>query len=524
MRILRRLALAIFAVAAGNFVSLVFLGRYDFRLGPLHLAATYLFKPLLYLNAAFLLALAFQARSADFGDERVDTSSFKVSLTFWLASAALVVAVYGISFRINLDFHDWTHRALTMHAKPWSFFTHRQYDGFYRPLTFASLWLDNQIFGPALWGYHVQNLILHLLNGYLVARLAFRLGFTQALAQWAGIAFLAVPASFEAVIWPGARFDLLAATFTFLALERALAGSVVATTIAYCLAVLSKETAYAFPLLIGALYLLRKPLRLPLQPARWRLIIFSALAATVALILIRILIYGNLGGYPDVTAPRSVNFVLTPKTFTGIATRLPAAVFLINSGAGLPIWLRIALIAYAALLSWVLFAGGGAGKRTVLLILPVLAVLPMLNMFGWMTQFAQQGRYLYHPAIWIVLILACALRSLRFSSTALTCWVVIMAVAANFNTLAYVKMIRATGVAVAAAAATCKEASCCRKLVLYDLPRDLYGAFYFGYQVSYDLQRALPGVSVISTHDPVPTSPCTVELRWTDQNAWSTPR
>lgn len=520
-RALRGLALAAFVLSASNFVLLAVIGQYDFRLGPVHLAATYLFKPLLYLNAAFLIALAFQSRFASFGDDSTLADAFKPGLAFWIASLMIIAGVYGISFRINLDFPDWTHRAITTGAQPWSFFIHRQYDGFYRPLTFVSLWVDNQIFGSTLWGYHLQNLGLHLLNGFLVARLAFRLGLKPALARWAGIAFLAVPASFEAVIWPGARFDLMAATFTFFALERALAGSISMSTAAYCLGVLCKESAYAYPLLLAALFLLRRPLGLRLIRERWLPIFYATAAATIVLVVIRIAIYGNLGGYPDVVHGGNVNFVLNSKTFSSAITRLPGALFLINSGAGLPLWLRITLIAYAALLAFVLFAGATAGRRTVLLLLPFLAVVPMLNMFGWMTQFAQQGRYLYHPVIWIVFVVVCALASLRFSSSVFTFWVAIMAFAALFNTLVYVRMLRTEAVAVANAATACKSAGCCRTLVLRDVPRDLYGAFYFHYQVVHDLKRSLPGVSVIDTDMVRAGSRCTVDLRWTDRNTWA---
>ncbi len=518
--VVRRLAAAAFVLAAANFAILAIIGHYDVRLGPLHLAATYLFKPLLYLNAAFLVAFALQSFQSPSEEVHAANTSFRARPIFWFASLALVALVYGISFRINLDFPDWTHRSLTAGVKPWSFFLHRQYDGFYRPLTFVSLWFDQRIFGDALWGYHLQNLLLHLLNGFLVARLAFRLGLKQSAAEWAGIAFLAVPASFEAVIWPGARFDLMAAAFTFFALERALAGAVWMSTAGFCLGVFCKETAYAYPLLISALFLLRQPLGLPLPKPKWIAILSSAVGATLLLVLIRIAVYGNLGGYPDL-AGGNVNFVFTTKTFTSVLTRLPAALFLINTGAGLPVWLRAALLAYVAFLSVVLFSGVTAAKRTLLLLLPFLAVAPMLNMFGWMTQFAQQGRYLYHPVIWIVIVLVAAIYTLRLRRIVLTAWVVIMMSAALFNTLVYVRMLRAEKNAAVAAAGACTQASCCRTLYLNDLPRDLYGAFYFHYQVAHDVQRALPGVSVVSDGAAVPASSCTLKLRWTEHNTWT---
>jgi len=210
---------AAFSLASANFVLLAIVGHYDFRLGPIHLVATYLFKPLLFLNAAFLMGFALKNGICQLEEAPGASTYFRSRFLFWILAAAVIAVVYGISFRINLDYPDWTHRNITTHISPRNFFVRRQYDGFYRPLTFVSLLLDNQVFGAALWGYHVQNLLIHLVNGFLVSRLAYRLGLEQSRAAWAGIAFLVVPASFEAVIWPGARFDLMAGAFTFFALS-----------------------------------------------------------------------------------------------------------------------------------------------------------------------------------------------------------------------------------------------------------------------------------------------------------------
>ena len=503
-----------YVAAALNFIILSVIGEYDVRVGPVHLAATYLFKPLLYLNAAFLLTFALNFSRRLDNPKNVSEGVFHSRLRFWAPAIAIVACVYGISFRINLDFFDWTHRSITSHATAWNFFLHRQYDGFYRPLTFLSLWIDNQIFGPALWGYHIQNLLIHLLNGFLIARLAFRLGLKQSAAEWAGLAFLAVPALFEAVIWPGARFDLMSGGFIFFALERALAGSIWVSTASFALGVLCKETAYAYPLLLVALFLLRNPLNLKLPKRKWLTTIAVGIGIAVVLVLIRVAIYGNLGGYPDVAKGGNVNFAFTPKTFASVFTRMPAALFLVNSGNGLPIWLTITLIAYVAFLSIVLFSGASAGKRTWLMVLPFIAVIPMLNMFGWMTQYAQQGRYLYQPVIWILFALVPAISAVRFSGVLMTAWVAIMSAAALFNTLAYVRMISAVHDDVVQAAAACKGAKCCRVLDIYDIPRDMYGAFYFKYQFVHDLKLALPDVEIVSDNAPRPDSACTLKLWW----------
>lgn len=513
MGFVRRLATVAFALAAINFFALAIVSHYDVRFGPIHLAAGYLFKPLLYLDASFLIVLALRyQRESAYMPQRCE--SFASPAWFLAVSAAAIVAIYAISVSINLDFPDWTHRTITSHMHAWDFFTRKQYDGFYRPLVFVSLWLDWKIFGNALWGFHIQNLLLHFLNAWLAARLAFRLGFDQSLSAWTGLAFLAVPASFEAVIWPGARFDLMASAFTLLALERALAGAAITAAVAYSLGALSKETAYAFPLLLAALFLMRKSFAPTLSIRQWGRVLVGVFAATLVMLVVRVAIYGNLGGYPDVAkgAGNNVNFQLHAKTFTGIATRLPAAVFLINTGAGLPLWLRADLIVFTGLLAVVVFSRANAGRWTALLILAVLSVLPMLNMFGWMTQYAQQGRYLYHPVIWVVIVMAAAIAKMRWRRALFPLWIGTMLVAALFNELVYVSMMRVIRTATSEAVQACNNAGCCRNLYLAGMPWSWNGAFYFQYQVVHDVQAALPKVSVTATAPPQQT--CALVLDW----------
>jgi len=517
VRALRRVSLAAFALAAANFAVLALLGTYDVRFGRLHLYATYLFKPLLYLNAAFLIAFALKehVRNGPEAEARQQGGElFRAGARFWPAIIVVTTAVYAVSFTINLDFFDWAHRVLTTEHDPLYFFNHKQYDGFYRPLVFCSLWLDNKIFGPALWGYHFQNLALHMLNGWLAARLAFRLGCNASVARWAGIFFIALPYSFEAVIWPGARFDLMAAAFTLLALERALSGSAWASASAYCLAAFSKETAYAYPLLITALWVLRKRIGLAPTAKQWREIFVVGAAATVLLLAVRVAIYGNLGGYPDVEHGGNVNFVIHTKTFTSLFTRLPAVLFLFNTGAGLPVWLRIALLGYVAVLAALLFSDASAGRLLPLMLLAFVAVLPMTNMFGWMTQFAQQGRYLYHPAIWIVIPIAAAIGRLRYRNVMFSAWIVVMCTAALFSELVYVRMRGAVNATVTEAVTACRTANCCRAVSLDAVPRDWRGAFYFHAQVRHDVAAHLPGV----TGDPelLPGGGCTLRPRFSD--------
>ncbi len=515
-------SVAAFGLAAFNVVWITILGGYDFHVGPLHLVAQDLFKPLLFLNFAFFASLAARGGNGLQVVAMPAPGRRVASAGFLIAAAAITAAIYASSFRINLEFPDWTHRISTHGRDILSFFTERQYDGLYRPLTFISLWIDNRIFGDALWAYHVQNLLLHFVNAVLVARLALRCGLSRTWAQWAGVFFAALPAAFEAVIWPGARFDLLATAFTLFAFERALAGSIVASAAAFALGVLSKESAYCYPLVLGAIYVWRARLGMALDDRRFRCVLVTAAVLSAVLIAIRFAVYGNLGGFLDPVTGKAIQFAITPRSLTSLLSRVPASLYVVNSTIGLTLWMRIGLLLYTAAITAAVMGGAHFGSRSALAVLPFLAAIPMLNMIGWVNHFAQQGRYLYLPGVWAVIAACWAIsRAQHARLTALTL-AVSMAAAAMINTSAYLRMLDAVDVATASAAAACTNSPCCRTLILEDVPANLCGAFYFRYQVWRDLQHLLPEVNIPEPNGSGNPSPCTVILRWAADNIWAT--
>ena len=79
---------------------------------------------------------------------------------------------------------------------------------FYRPLTVLTFALDYQIWGMNPVGYHLTNLLLHLLCTFLTWRLARRLFSSPRMAFVAATLFAIHPIHTEAVIWISGRFDL----------------------------------------------------------------------------------------------------------------------------------------------------------------------------------------------------------------------------------------------------------------------------------------------------------------------------
>jgi hypothetical protein len=431
LNVLNRLLTAAVFITAANALLLAFIGSYDLRFGYVHLVAHGLFKPLLYLSGAVLAAMLVRQD----GDAPAERWSPR---PLWIAF--IVGALYFPSIFINpTTNNEWAHQGTSVGIRSLGDLLHlfvwRQPDGFYRPLTFISLWLDQMVFGDWIYGHHLQNIALHAANAWMVVRLGVRLRMDEAAARWAGLIFGVLAVNYEAVLWPGARFDLLAGWFTLAALPGALeylsqdrvwAGSLLRTLVLFTLGVLSKESAYCFP----ALFLLFCWTRSRISRC-WMALSATALV-TLVLIAIRFAIFGGPGGYPDESGV-APHFAIGWKTFASFFTRaLPAPLLLINADAAISWYARLA-VAGIALWAAVQAATSVGSRRdnATLLAAALLSSLPAANLVDWIGPIAHNVRYLYLTAVWIALLAAHAARARR--------WLAILAIA---NALGVVHNLR----------------------------------------------------------------------------------
>ncbi len=160
----------------------------------------------------------------------------------------------------------------------------------YRPVTTASFWLQRRLFGPAASGGHLVNVLLHIAVSVLVALVIWELLHSGVWALLGGLLFTAHPAHVEPVAYVAARADLLAGAFTALAAVGLLRGQrkhslwwwlLVPT--GFGLALLSKETALLFPLLVA----LTPALTGTRYTGRYWLVVASVGAALGACLLLR---------------------------------------------------------------------------------------------------------------------------------------------------------------------------------------------------------------------------------------------
>lgn len=129
---------------------------------------------------------------------------------------------------------------------------------YYRPLTNLSFRLDLAIAGTSPWFFHLVNILLAAVASVLVTLIIWELLHSGVWAALGGLLFACHPSHVEAVAFISARTDLLVTIFTAVAgfgllrsLRKHNARWWIIVLIGYALALLSKETALLFPVLIA---------------------------------------------------------------------------------------------------------------------------------------------------------------------------------------------------------------------------------------------------------------------------------
>lgn len=177
--------------------------------------------------------------------------------------AAVAVATYGGAFRGTFQYDDFFTILINPHLDRWQTFI-GHLDHMVRPVLYATLLVDRNLFGMSPTGYHLLNLLLHLGSGLLVYRILARAvrEETRAVPFWTALLFLIHPIQTETVTYISGRASGLMAFFYLLAFflyikvseqrnTRNLRPLYLSGALASCLlSVCSKETAMTFPLVL----------------------------------------------------------------------------------------------------------------------------------------------------------------------------------------------------------------------------------------------------------------------------------
>jgi protein O-mannosyl-transferase len=202
---------------------------------------------------------------------------------------------------------------------------------FFRPAGFATLFLDYRVWGHEPFGYHLTNLLLHLISVIGVYFLCRNLGLDNETSAVSSLVFSILPIQPEAVVWIASRFDLMAtcliiwATGLYLKFRRTgRRGPYILALLFSFIAMLSKENAFMAPLLLLSLEYFATPKR-ELRSAIPPLLGFALLAA--ATFGYRWVALGGIGGYADRNG-ESAAYKLGFKTIEGLFLRAPSQLLL----------------------------------------------------------------------------------------------------------------------------------------------------------------------------------------------------
>lgn len=138
-----------------------------------------------------------------------------------IVSVVLALAVLAVFWQVHhyafIDFDDIVYIAdnkiiqsgITLDGLRWSFST--TYGEFWQPLTWLSLMVDHQFYGLHAGGYHLTNLILHILSTLLLFWLFNRVTGAIWKSAWIAALFAIHPLHVETVTWITKRKDVLSA-------------------------------------------------------------------------------------------------------------------------------------------------------------------------------------------------------------------------------------------------------------------------------------------------------------------------
>jgi len=137
-------------------------------------------------------------------------------------------------------------------------------EGRYRPLRALTFMAESKLWGESAAGYHLDNAVLHALSALALFWLALALGLGLNRSLFSALLFSVHPVAVESVAWIKNRTDILAALFCAVSLVLFIKSLeaparrrlwALAALFSYFLALLSKESAAAYPLIL-LLYLL----------------------------------------------------------------------------------------------------------------------------------------------------------------------------------------------------------------------------------------------------------------------------
>jgi len=163
-----------------------------------------------------------------------------------------VPQVAGLDVPSNLS--DW----LSAPARPWWPTSHEK--NIWRPLTRISILAQKAMYPGQAWTFYLINILMHCLTGYLLFRVALKIGFGASSALLGSLIFTVHPLHSEAVHQVVGRAEILACCWILLgclcyASNPHWRHNIWMQPICFALALCSKESAVIYPLITGLICL-----------------------------------------------------------------------------------------------------------------------------------------------------------------------------------------------------------------------------------------------------------------------------
>ena len=195
---------------------------------------------------------------------KINLHQNKQKLIIFIILTVLTLSVYWQVHRYDFINYDdpvyitenhQVQSGITTDGFRWAFTT--KYFGLWNPLVWLSFMVDHQLYGLKAGGYHVTNLILHLLSTLLLFWLFHRM--TGAVWRSAFVAafFALHPLHVESVAWVSERKDVLSAFFWMLTLcfyvyytEKPAIKRYLLIVFSFVLALLSKPMVITLPVIM----------------------------------------------------------------------------------------------------------------------------------------------------------------------------------------------------------------------------------------------------------------------------------
>jgi hypothetical protein len=302
----------------------------------------------------------------------------------------------------------------------------------YRPLFLLWLRINDAIFGHHAAGWHFTTVVSHVVATYCVFLLAHRIFREWPAALFSGLVFGLHPVHIEGVAWiSGVPEPLLAAllipAYLCWVRSREVGGPWLgASLVLYTLALLMKETAVVLLLILFASQWLGFPCPLECQPCGWiqkSLKFLKALVPYFVLTVVYVIVRTvALKGFSHPAARISwLTVVLTWPSLLLFYLKLLVWPVGLSPFYGLQ-FVSHPTLGNTVIPALVLFlvAGGlwkwASHSRPVALVVPwlIFPVLPVLNVQVFGNGNFAHNRYLYLPSVGFAMLVALALREIKF--------------------------------------------------------------------------------------------------------------